>query len=50
MCIKGVIKIIKWESRFSVNVSKIDEQHKFFILIVNKVIVAKQGNNKHGLR
>ncbi len=47
MCIKGVIKMIKWEDRFSVNVSKIDEEHKFFILIINKVIVAKQGNNKH---
>ncbi|MBC8555888.1 MAG: hemerythrin family protein [Candidatus Brocadiales bacterium] len=39
--------MIKWEDRFSVNVSKIDEEHKFFILIINKVIVAKQGNNKH---
>ncbi len=39
--------MIKWENRFSVNVSKIDEQHKFFILIVNKIIVAKQEENKH---
>jgi hemerythrin len=38
--------MIKWENRFSVNVSKIDEEHKFFILIINKVIVAKQENNK----
>jgi hemerythrin len=39
--------MIKWENRFSVNVSKIDEDHKLFILIINKVIVAKQENNKH---
>lgn len=41
------MKMLKWENRFSVNVSKIDEEHKFFILIINKVIAAKQENNKH---
>ncbi len=40
--------MIKWENRFSVNVSKIDEEHKFFILIINKVNAAKQKNNEHG--
>jgi len=39
--------MIKWENRFSVNVSMIDEQHKFFILIMNKVVVAKNEENKH---
>jgi hemerythrin len=43
----GVKKMIKWENRFSVNVSMIDEQHKFFILIMNKVVVAKNEENKH---
>lgn len=39
--------MIKWENRFSVNVSKIDEEHKLLILIINKIIAAKQEDNKH---
>lgn len=39
--------MIKWENRFSVNVSIIDEEHKNFLLIINKVIAAKQESNKH---
>jgi hemerythrin len=41
------MSMIKWENKFSVNVSKIDEEHKFFILIINKVIAAIQNNNEH---
>ncbi len=40
------MEMIKWEKRFSINVSKIDEEHKYFISIVNKVIKARQKNNE----
>lgn len=38
--------MITWENRFSVNVSKIDEEHKFFILIVNKIFAGKEKDNR----
>ncbi|MHC4267621.1 MAG: bacteriohemerythrin [Planctomycetota bacterium] len=38
--------MIKWENKFSVNVSKIDEEHKQFISIINKVFAAERGNDK----
>ncbi len=37
---------IKWENDFSINVPVIDEEHKLFILIINKAIAAMQKNNE----
>ncbi len=37
---------IKWENSFSIDVSVIDEEHKQFILIINKVIASMQINSK----
>jgi hemerythrin len=37
---------IKWKNDFSINVPVIDEEHKLFILIINKAIVAMQKNNE----
>ena len=41
--------MIKWEDKYSVNVSIIDEQHKKLIDIINKAITAKQHNNPEAL-
>ena len=37
--------MIKWDNKYSVNVSIIDEEHKILINIINKTILAKQYNN-----
>lgn len=37
--------MIEWDDKYSVGVSTIDEEHKEFIGILNKAIVAKQYNN-----
>jgi hemerythrin-like metal-binding protein len=37
--------MIEWDSKYSVNVLLIDEEHKKFIDIINKVIVAKEHRN-----
>ncbi len=37
--------MIKWDDKYSVNVSIIDEEHKILINIINKTILAKQYNN-----
>ncbi len=37
--------MIKWDDKYSVNVSIIDEEHKKLIDIINKTILAKQYNN-----
>ncbi len=37
--------MIKWDDKYNVGVSIIDEEHKKLIGIINKVIVAKQHNN-----
>lgn len=37
--------MIEWDDKYSVGVSTIDEEHKEFIGILNKAIVAKQHNN-----
>ncbi len=37
--------MIEWEDKYSVGVSIIDEEHKKFIDIINKVIAAKEHNN-----
>jgi len=37
--------MIEWEDKFSVGISIIDEQHKKFIEIINKAIVAKEHND-----
>ncbi len=37
--------MIKWDDKYSVNVSIIDEEHKKLINIINKTILAKQYNN-----
>lgn len=37
--------MIEWDDKYSVNISIIDEDHKKFISIINKAIVAKQHNN-----
>ncbi len=34
--------MIEWDDKYSVNVSLIDEEHKKFIDLINKVIVAKE--------
>ena len=34
--------MIKWDDKYSVGISSIDEEHKKFIDIINKVIDAKQ--------
>ncbi len=36
--------MIEWSNKYSVGVSVIDEEHKGFIGIINKVIAAKQRN------
>jgi hemerythrin len=36
--------MIEWSNKYSVGVSVIDEEHKGFIGIINKVIAAKQHN------
>lgn len=41
------MRMINWENKFSVNVLKIDEEHKSFILIINKVIAGVKQNNEH---
>ena len=43
--------MIKWDDKYSVGISMIDEEHKKFIDIINKVIVAKEHNdNPEGVR
>jgi|TARA_B100002003_G_C13994359_1_gene480324 hemerythrin len=37
--------MIEWVDKYSVGVSIIDEEHKEFVGIVNKAIVAKQNDN-----
>ena len=37
--------MIKWDDKYSVNVSIIDEEHKILINIINEAILAKQYNN-----
>ncbi|ODS32506.1 MAG: Bacteriohemerythrin [Candidatus Scalindua rubra] len=37
--------MIGWDDKYSVNVSMIDDEHKKFIDIINKAIVAKQHDN-----
>ena len=37
--------MIKWDDKYSVNVSIIDEEHKKLIDIINKAILAKEYNN-----
>ncbi len=37
--------MIEWDDKYSVNVSLIDEEHKKFIDIINKVLVAKEHRN-----
>ena len=37
--------MIKWEEKYSVGISIIDEEHKELIRIMNAAIVAKQHNN-----
>ncbi len=37
--------MIEWEDKYSVGISIIDEEHKIFIDIINKVIVAKEHRN-----
>ena len=37
--------MIKWDNKYSVNVSMIDEEHKEFIGIINKAILAKEHND-----
>ncbi len=41
----NILKMIEWDDKYSVNISIIDEDHKTFIDIINKAIVAKQHNN-----
>lgn len=41
------MRMIKWENKFSVDVSIMDEEHKSFILIINKVVAGVTQNNKH---
>ncbi len=41
----NILKMIEWDDKYSVGVSIIDEDHKTFIDIINKAIVAKQHNN-----
>ncbi|MGR3173320.1 MAG: bacteriohemerythrin [Candidatus Scalindua sp.] len=36
--------MIEWSNKYSVGVSVMDEEHKGFIVIINKVIAAKQHN------
>ncbi len=40
------MRMIKWENKFSVNVSSIDEEHKRFIFILNKINAASHINDK----
>lgn len=35
-------KMIKWKEDYSVRVSKIDEEHRKFLAIINDIIIAKQ--------
>ncbi len=44
--LKQYIKTIKWEEKYSVGISIIDEEHKAPIYIMNAAIVAKQNGNK----
>ncbi len=37
--------MIEWDDKYSVNLPLIDEEHKKFIDIINKVIVAKEHRN-----
>ena len=41
----NILKMIEWEDKYSVGISIIDEEHKTFIDIINRAIVAKQHNN-----
>ncbi len=38
--------MIKWDDKYSVNVSMIDEEHKKFIDIINKAIYVQKYNNR----
>ncbi|MHC4138589.1 MAG: bacteriohemerythrin [Planctomycetota bacterium] len=38
--------MIKWDNKYSVNVSMIDEEHKKFVDIINKATHAQKYNNK----
>ncbi len=40
------MKKIEWGEMFSVNVSEMDEEHKSFIYVINKVIAAMQKVNE----
>ncbi len=40
--------MIKWNDKYSVSISIIDEEHKEFIDIINKVIVTKEHNGNPG--
>ena len=40
--------MIKWEDKYSVSISMIDEEHKKLIGILNKVIFTKEHNDKPG--
>jgi hemerythrin-like metal-binding domain len=37
--------MIEWNDKYSVGVSRIDNEHKKFIDIINKAIIAKEHNN-----
>ncbi len=37
--------MIKWNENYSVGISIIDEEHKEFIVIIDKVIVIKEHND-----
>lgn len=39
--------MIEWDDRFSVNISKIDKDHKEFIDIINRAILSRQHNNNY---
>ncbi len=38
--------MIRWNDKYSVGISVIDDEHKEFIDIINKVIAAKKNNDK----
>lgn len=40
------MELVRWDKSFSVNVSRFDEEHKSIVLIINKLIVAMENNDK----